>query len=99
MSNDKAASEAKKNQIDVSISTTAGFYPAEGFDSVPKNQPVQVELNKAQHELKIKDVNGWIATVVTPGGKRTLEPSKSYVENGLDGQAEIDWGPSEGGGG
>lgn len=99
MSDVQAQVEAKKNQIEVSISTTAGFYPAEGFNSVPKNQPVQVELTKAQHELKIKDVNGWIATVVTPSGKRTLAPSKSYVENGLDGQAEIDWGPSEGGGG
>jgi hypothetical protein len=89
----------KKEEIEVSISTTAGFYPTEGFDSVPEKQAIEHELNKAKHELKIKDVAGWIATVVTPDGKRTLDPSKSYTENGLAGKAEIDWGPSEGGGG
>lgn len=91
--------KAKKNHVDVSISTTAGFYPAEGFNSVPENQAVQHELEKTKKELNIKDVTGWIASVITPGGKRTIDPSKSYVENGLSGKAEIDWGPSEGGGG
>ncbi|MCK1266893.1 MULTISPECIES: hypothetical protein [unclassified Bradyrhizobium] len=91
--------KAKKNHIEVSISTTAGFYPADGFNPVPENQPIQHELDKAKKELNIKDVTGWIASVITPAGKRTLDPSKSYVENGLNGKAEIDWGPSEGGGG
>lgn len=89
----------KKEQIEVSISTTAGFYPAEGFNLVPLKQAVQKELHDAKHALGIKDVDGWIATVVTPSGKRTLDPAKSYEENGLSGKAEIDWGPSEGGGG
>ncbi|WP_146006705.1 hypothetical protein [Bradyrhizobium forestalis] len=91
--------KAKKNHIEVSISTTAGFHPAEGFNSVSENQIVQHELDKAKKELNIKDVTGWIASVITPAGKRTLDPSKSYVENGLSSKAEIDWGPSEGGGG
>ena len=30
---------------------------------------------------------------------RTLDPDRSYAENGLSGEIEIDWGPSEGGGG
>lgn len=89
----------KKDEIEVSISTTAGFFPAEGFDSVPESQAVEHELHKAKQALHIKDVNGWIATVVEPGGKRTIDPSKSYLENGLSEKAEIDWGPSEGGGG
>lgn len=89
----------KKGKIEVSISTTAGFYPAEGFDLVPEHQHVQHELDQAKHALHIKDVTGWIATVVTPSGKRTIEPAKSYIENGLTEKAEIDWGPSEGGGG
>lgn len=89
----------KREEIDVSISTTSGFYPTEGFNGVPEKQAIQHELNKAKEALHIKDVNGWIATVVTPGGKRTLDPAKSYAENGLSGKAEIDWGPSEGGGG
>ncbi len=89
----------KKEHIEVSISTTAGFYPAEGFDSVPEKQAIEHELQKAKHELRIKDVTGWIASVITPAGKQTLDSSKSYAENGLSGKAEIDWGPSEGGGG
>jgi hypothetical protein len=28
-----------------------------------------------------------------------IDPSKTYAENGLSGNVEIDWGPSEGGGG
>ena len=89
----------KKEEIEVSISTTAGFYPAEGFNSVPEKQVIEHELQKAKHALNIKDVAGWIATVMSAGGKRTLDTSKSYAENGLTEKAEIDWGPSEGGGG
>jgi hypothetical protein len=89
----------KKEEIEVSISTTAGFFPPDGFNLVPEQQVVEHELQKAKHALHIKDVAGWIATVVGPGGKRTIDPSKSYLENGLSGKAEIDWGPSEGGGG
>jgi len=85
--------------VKVSISTTAGFYPAEGFDRVPVNQKVGIELRKAAEALKIKDTAGWIASLITPTGKRPVDPGKSYAENGLSGKVEIDWGPSEGGGG
>lgn len=85
--------------VQVSISTTAGFFPAEGFERVPVHQKVKIELEKAQRQLEIKDTAGWIATVTGPSGKRSIDPSKSYLENGLSGQVEIDWGPSEGGGG
>jgi multidrug resistance efflux pump len=89
----------KKEEILVSVSTTAGFYPTEGFNSVPEKQQVHHELQEAKKALGIKDVAGWIATVTGPAGKRTIDPAKSYMENGLSGKAEIDWGPSEGGGG
>lgn len=89
----------KKEEIEVSISTTAGFYPAEGFNTVPEKQVIEHELHKAKHALLIKDVSGWIATVFSGTGKRTLDTTKSYAENGLAEKAEIDWGPSEGGGG
>ena len=89
----------RKEQIEVSISTTAGFFPAEGFNLVPEKQLVEHELHKAKEALKIKDVDGWVATVITPGGKKPVDPRKSYTENGLSVRAEIDWGPSEGGGG
>jgi len=85
--------------VEVSISTTAGFFPAEGFDRVPTHQKIKVELEKAAQKLEINNAAGWIATVSTSGGKRTLDVDKSYLENDLSGQVEIDWGPSEGGGG
>jgi hypothetical protein len=88
-----------EHAVEVSVSTTAGFFPTEGFNRVPVKQAVQVELDKAKHALYIKDTTNWIASVASPGGKRVVDPSKSYAENGLSGKVEIDWGPSEGGGG
>lgn len=89
----------RKHTVEVSISTTAGFFPIEGFNHVPANQPVHVELDKAKHALHIKDTTNWIASVAGPSGKRVIDASKTYAENGLSGKVEIDWGPSEGGGG
>jgi hypothetical protein len=89
----------KDQFVEVSISTTAGFYPPEGFERVPAHQKVSVLLGKAQKELNIKDVAGWIATVTDGSGKRRIDPERSYLDNGLSGKVEIDWGPSEGGGG
>ena len=93
------ADKPKENEIEVSVSTTAGFYPTEGFTRVPAHQKVEHDLREAQRELKIKDVEGWVATVAGPSGKRVIDPAKSYIDNGLSGKVEIDWGPSEGGGG
>ena len=94
------ADRGPHNQVvEVSVSTTAGFFPAEGFNHVPVEQKVEVELQRAQHELKIKDTAGWVASVNGPSGKRAIDPAKTYRENGLSGKVEIDWGPSEGGGG
>ena len=95
----EAAKEHPDQFVGVSISTTAGFYPTEGFNRVPVHQKVEVELDKAKHALKIKDTAGWIATVADAGGKRQIDPGKSYLDNKLAGEVEIDWGPSEGGGG
>lgn len=91
--------EKHESFVEVSISTTAGFFPTEGFERVPEHQKIQVLLEKAQNKLKIKGTADWIATVTGPSGKRTLDVAKTYTENGLSGEVEIDWGPSEGGGG
>jgi hypothetical protein len=96
---ENSSHETKEHFVDVSISTTSGFFPAEGFNRVPVNQKVEVELQKAMDVLKIKDVAGWVASVITSDGKRPVDPAKSYSDNGLSGKIEIDWGPSEGGGG
>ena len=85
--------------VEISIATTAGFYPAEGFERVPVHQKVSVLLERAQRELRIKDIAGWIATVTDGSGKRQIDPACSYLDNGVSGNVEIDWGPSEGGGG
>jgi hypothetical protein len=85
--------------VEISIATTAGFYPPEEFERVPARQKVEVELHKAKEKLKIRDVTGWIATVNAPNGKRRVDPNLTYLENELKGRVEIDWGPSEGGGG
>lgn len=91
--------ESHDHFVKVSVSTTAGFFPTEGFSQVPVNQKVEIELEKAKDALKIKDIAGWVASVITPTGKRPVDPGKSYSENGLAGKVEIDWGPCEGGGG
>lgn len=85
--------------VEVSISTTSGFFPTEGFARVSAHQKVEIELEKTKKELKIRDTAGWVATVTGPSGKRVIDPAKTYIESGLSGKVEIDWGPSEGGGG
>src|SRR5262245_46559642 len=87
------------NFVEVSISTTAGFFPTEGFTRVPAQQKVEVELHEAANKLGIKDATGWLAAVTAPSGKRQIDVTKTYRELDLHGKVEIDWGPSEGGGG
>lgn len=97
--NNKGGRDHDDQFVHVSVSTTAGFFPTEGFERVPAHQKVEVLLVQAQHKLGIKDTTGWIATVTSTSGKKQIDPTRSYLENGLAGSVEIDWGPSEGGGG
>ena len=85
--------------VEVSISTTAGFYPAEGYVQVPVDEKVEFQLEKAGRELDIKSTSDWVAKVNGPKGMRAIDPMKTYMENELSGQVDIDWGPKEGGGG
>jgi hypothetical protein len=84
-----------EDHLQVVVLTTSGAFPKEGSDRVPSNQPIKVELQKAQKELEIADTTGWIVTV----GGSEIDPSKSYLENGLKREVKLDWGPREGGGG
>jgi hypothetical protein len=84
-----------EQHIAVIVVTTSGAYPPERSDEVPIHQPVKVELDKAQKALHIADTTNWIVTVAG----NTIDPTKSYADNGLKGSAKLDWGPKEGGGG
>ena len=84
-----------EHHLEVQVVTTSGTYPDEGTDRVAANQPVKVELDKAQNTLEITDTTGWIVTV----GGTPIDPAKSYADNGLKGSVKLDWGPKEGGGG
>src|ERR1051325_4273970 len=84
-----------EHHLEVQVVTTSGTYPDEGSDKVAANQPVKVELEKAQKQLEITDTTGWIVTV----SGSPIDPNKSYADNGLKGSVKLDWGPKEGGGG
>ena len=88
-------SNVKPNHIEVAVITTSGSWPAEGFESVPLNQPVKTQLQQAAKKLELADTSNWIAKI----GLRELDASKSYEANNLSGKVEIDYGPREGGGG
>jgi hypothetical protein len=87
--------QPKPQHIGVAIVTTSGSYPAQGFDSVPVHQKVRTQLERAVRELRIADTTNWVAVV----GERELNVEASYLDNGLSGEVEIDYGPREGGGG
>ena len=85
--------------VEVSVATTAGFYPPEGHVPVSIDEKVEVALDKARLVLGIKDTTTWVAQVDGPSGRREVKPEATYEENSLSGKVEIDWGPREGGGG
>lgn len=85
----------KENFVMVAVVTTSGAYPNEGLAKVPRHQKVRVFITEAARELKITDFSNWIARAEN----REIDLEKSYVDNALMGEVEIDFGPREGGGG
>lgn len=85
----------KPNHILVAVVTTAGTFPAEGFEEVPLSQPIKVVLEHAARELGIPSTTTWIAVVAG----RPLDTNHSYSDAGLAGEVSISWGPPETGGG
>jgi len=81
--------------INVAVVTTAGAFPDNGFEKVPVHQKVRVFIDKAAKELGITDYSNWVAKF----GNSTIDLERNYEENSLAGEAEIDFGPVEGGGG
>jgi hypothetical protein len=87
--------EGREHFVEVSVVTTSGVFPKEGFDRVPAHQKVRVELDHAAKHLGLTDTTNWVAMV----GNKEINVDTSYEENGLHGKVEIDYGPREGGGG
>jgi len=83
------------NRINVSVITTSGPWPAQGFEQVPNHQPVRVFLEKALRQLGIVSAEDWIATVAGTA----INVSASYIDNHLSGNIAIDYGPRAAGGG
>ena len=81
--------------VQVAVITTSGSYPENGYERTPKHQKIRVILQKAARALNITDTTDWIASV----DDRELNIEGNYLENHLDGEVEIDYGPREGGGG
>jgi len=81
--------------LEVRVVTTSGIFPHAGFKHVSEHERVHVVLKEADHHLHITDTSGWIAVVAG----RKIDIAKSFVENGLYGRVEMDWGPDHGAGG
>jgi hypothetical protein len=81
--------------IDVAVTTTSGFFPQEGFERLPIDQPVKHQLARAAQFLHLTNTTNWIAKI----GDTKIDVEKSYAGNGLSGQVNISYGPAHGGGG
>lgn len=86
---------AADNFVEVAVVTTSGSYPETGFERTPIRQKISVILKKAANKLKITDTTNWVATV----NDQEINVDATYVDLGLRGKVEIDFGPREGGGG
>lgn len=93
--NYKNDEEKKENHLKVSVQTTSGSWPAEGYEIIPIHQKVKIALQKAAEFIHIVPTNKWIAKV----GGRELNPDLSFQDNNLVDTITIDYGPSETGGG
>lgn len=85
--------------INVRVLTTSGNYPEDGFVKVPVTQPLNEILAVAAEALSIVDTSRWVVRIKERGENEEVPPSSTYQQLGLHGQAKLDWGPSEAGGG
>lgn len=84
-----------EKRVEVAVYTTAGRYPATGFDTEQAHQKIALVLNRAARALHISQTDQWVARA----NGSELDPRSSYADSGLSGQVTIDFGPRESGGG
>src|SRR5689334_18722641 len=75
-----AGESGNEKKVRVAISTTAGFFPEEGFDELPSRQKVEVQLGKVANKLEITNTASWVATVSTATGKKTVVVGNTYAD-------------------
>lgn len=81
--------------INVRVVTTAGSYPAHGHERVQIAEPIAAILERAAQALGILDTKEWVARI----GGDEVNAQQSYAQLHLHGEAKIDYGRRESGGG
>ncbi len=85
----------RAQKVLVIVVTTAGTFPAEGVKRYPASTVIAKIMTDAKRKLKITDTDTWIVTV---GGK-DVDVNLTLAQAGLAGEAILEWGAREGGGG
>ncbi len=83
------------HKVLMTVVTTAGTFPAEGFKRYPPSTVITEILADAKRKLGITDTATWIVTV---GGK-DVNVTLTLAQAGLSGEVVMEWGAREGGGG
>lgn len=86
---------APVEKVLITVVTTAGTFPAEGFKRYPTSTPIAEVLADAKRKLGIADSETWIVTV----GGRDIDSSLTLAQAGFSGHVALEWGAREGGGG
>jgi len=85
-----------RGPVAVAVITPSGIYPnPDDYRRAYEAETVKVVLDAAADKLNIKDTSDWDAYV----DNAPIDPSKSFLGNGLSGIVEIEWHKREGGGG
>ena len=83
------------DKVLVTVTTTSGVFPAQGAARVNASERIAEILERAARKLRITDTDDWVAQV----GGNDVDPALTYVQAGLSGEVDIEWGAREGGGG
>lgn len=86
---------SQADKVLITVVTTAGTFPAEGFKRYPASTLITRVLADAKRKLEITDTETWIVTV----GGHDVDSALTLAQAGLSGEVALEWGAREGGGG